>query len=118
MGQKRAVWSFLAFVGLLLARDHPEQRGLAGPVRTDEADLFSLVEDTGGLDEENMVAILLADIVETNHAHTSLESFQMPGKSGHPQKANNRRGLAVMVYSKRLATVDEDRHYLFALALR
>ena len=57
----------LALVGLLLAGDHPEQRGLAGPVRTDEADLLALVERRGGLDEEDLLAVLFADIVETDH---------------------------------------------------
>ena len=57
----------LALVGLLLAGDHPEQRGLAGAVRADEADLLALLERRGGLDEEDLVAVLLADIVETDH---------------------------------------------------
>src|SRR6202040_2394069 len=60
----------LTLVGLLLARDHPEERRLAGPVRTDEADLLPLLERSGGLDEEDLAAILLADVVETNHVHT------------------------------------------------
>ena len=34
----------LALVGLLLADDHPEDRGLAGAVRTDEPDLLAPVE--------------------------------------------------------------------------
>ena len=45
----------------------PEQRRLAGAVGTDEADLLALVERRGGLDEEDLVAVLLADIVETDH---------------------------------------------------
>ena len=57
----------LALVGLLLAGDHPEQRRLAGAVRADQADLLALLERRGGFDEENLPAVLLADIVETNH---------------------------------------------------
>ena len=57
----------LALVGRLLARDHPEQRGLAGPVRADEADLLALLEGRGGFDEEDLVADLLADVIETDH---------------------------------------------------
>ena len=57
----------LALVGMLLAGDHPEERGLAGPIRTDEADLLPLLERRGRLDEEDLVAILLADVVETDH---------------------------------------------------
>src|SRR5262249_52121544 len=51
----------------LLAGDHPEQRRLAGSVGTDQADLLALLDRRRGLDEENLVAILLADVVETNH---------------------------------------------------
>ncbi len=58
----------LAFVGRLLARDHAEQRRLAGAVRADEADLLAAVERRRGLDEEDLVAVLLADVVETDHA--------------------------------------------------
>ena len=57
----------LALVGLLLAGDHAEQRGLAGAVRPDQADLLALLERRGGLDEEDLVAVLLADVVETDH---------------------------------------------------
>ena len=57
----------LALVGLLLANDHAEQRRLAGAVRTDEADLLASVERRGGFDEEDLVAVLLADTVEANH---------------------------------------------------
>ena len=59
----------LALVGLLLAGDHAEQRGLAGAVGADEADLLALQERGRGLDEEDLVAVLLADVVETNHDH-------------------------------------------------
>ena len=62
-----AIGRDLAFVGQLLAGDHPEQRGLAGAVRADEADLLALVEGGGGFDEEDLVAGLLADVVEADH---------------------------------------------------
>ncbi len=62
-----AIDGHLAFIGMLLARDHAEERGFAGPVRTDEADLLPFLKSGGGLDEEDLVAILLADVVETNH---------------------------------------------------
>ena len=57
----------LAFVGLILAGDQTEQRRLAGAVGADEADLLAALERGGGLDEDDLVAILLADIVEANH---------------------------------------------------
>ena len=51
----------VAVVGVLFARDEPEDRRLAGPVRADEADLLAGVELEGGVDEEDLPAVLLAD---------------------------------------------------------
>ena len=36
----------------LLAGNHPEERGLAGAVRSDEADLVARIELEGGVNEE------------------------------------------------------------------
>ena len=47
--------------------DHPEERRLAGAVRADEADLFAGVELERGVDEEDLPAVLLADLGERNH---------------------------------------------------
>ncbi len=58
----------LALVGRLLADDHAEERGLAGAVRADQADLLAGVELEGGVDEEDLPAVLLADAGERNHA--------------------------------------------------
>ena len=63
-----AVRGDLAFVGLLFACDHAEERRLAGAVGTNEADFLTLVEGGRCLDEKDLVAVLLADAVETNHA--------------------------------------------------
>ena len=68
MSRRAALDRQLAVVGLLLAGDQPEQRRLAGPVGTDEPDLLALLERRGGFDEEDLVAVLLADAVETDHA--------------------------------------------------
>src|SRR5204863_5244817 len=57
----------LALVGRLLARNHPEKRGFAGPIRADEADLLALLKGRRGFDEENLMADLLADVIETDH---------------------------------------------------
>ena len=57
----------LAFVGCLLAGDHAEQGRLAGSVRADEADLLTPVERRGGLDEEELMAVLFGDGVEADH---------------------------------------------------
>ena len=68
-----AIDRHLAFVGQFLPGDHPEQRGLAGPVGADEADFFAPLQRRGGFDEEDLVADLLADIVEANHICGSLK---------------------------------------------
>src|SRR5262249_27352100 len=68
----------LSFVGLLLACDHPEQRGLAGAVRPDKADLLAFLEHCGGFDEEDMVAELLADVIEADHGHARKEKSSRP----------------------------------------
>jgi hypothetical protein len=57
----------VAVVGRFLAGDHPEERRLAGAVGADEADLFARVELEGGVDEEDLPAVLLADAVERDH---------------------------------------------------
>src|SRR5436190_343268 len=49
-----AIDGHLALVGRVLARDHPEQRRLAGAVGTDETDFLPLLERRGGLDEEEL----------------------------------------------------------------
>ena len=47
----------VAFVGLLFADDHPEQRRLAGAVRADEADFLARIELERGVHEENLAAV-------------------------------------------------------------
>ena len=49
------------FVGRFLADDHPEERGLAGPVGPDKTDLLARIELEGRVDEEDLPAVLLAD---------------------------------------------------------
>ena len=56
-----------AFVRRFFADDHAEQRCFAGAVRTDEADLFARIELKRCVDEENLAAILLADVRKRNH---------------------------------------------------
>jgi hypothetical protein len=56
-----------AVVRLLLSGDHAEEGGLAGAVRADEADLLALLDAHGGVDEQELVAVLLGDVVEADH---------------------------------------------------
>src|SRR6202021_654929 len=70
-----AIGRDLALVGEFLARDHAKQRGLAGAVGADQPGLLALLKRGGGLDEQNLVADLLGNIVESDHA-----SFWRPKK--------------------------------------
>ena len=56
-----------AVVGRLLADDHAEDGGLAGAVRADEADLLAGIELERRVDEEQLLAVLLADVGEGDH---------------------------------------------------
>ena len=77
-----AIGRDLALVGQLAAGDHPEQGGLAGAVRPDQADLLALQQRRRGLDEEDLVAVLLGDIVETDHGHRRKQADK--GGEGRP----------------------------------
>ena len=56
-----------AVVRALLARDHPEKRRLAGAVRPDQPGLLARIELEGGVDEDELAAILFADRGEGDH---------------------------------------------------
>ena len=62
-----AIGRDLAFVRQLLAGNHAEQRGLAGAVGPDQANLLAPQQGGGGFDEEDLVADLLGDVIETDH---------------------------------------------------
>src|SRR4029078_691321 len=72
----------LALVRRFLARNHPEKRGLAGPVRADQADFLALLEGSRGFDEEDLVADLLADVIETDHVHLLEKELRPLTRSG------------------------------------
>ena len=57
-----------AAVGLLLTDDQTENRGLARAIRADEADLFPAIDACGRVHEEDLLAVVLADGVEADHA--------------------------------------------------
>ena len=50
------------FIGRFFADDHPEERRLAGAVRPDEADFFTRVQLERGVDEQELAAMLFADM--------------------------------------------------------
>src|SRR5581483_5604726 len=58
----------VAFVRRLFADDHAEQRRLTRAVGTDEADFLAGIELEGRVDEEDLLAVLLADFRERNHS--------------------------------------------------
>ena len=57
----------LTLIRQLLAGDHAEQCGLARAVGADETDLLAPLKGGGGLDEENLMAVLLGNVVEADH---------------------------------------------------
>src|SRR5262249_3853969 len=57
---------------------HPEQRGLACAVRTDEPRLLALLERGGGFDEQDLVALLFGNIVEADHGHAREKKSSRP----------------------------------------
>jgi hypothetical protein len=57
-----------AVVGLLLAGDQPEHRGLARAVGPDQADLLAGVDLKRRIDEQDLSAVLLAHRAERDHA--------------------------------------------------
>ena len=56
-----------AFVGLLLAGDHAEQRGLAGAVRSDDADDAAGRQFEGEVVDQQVVAEAFAQVFEIDH---------------------------------------------------
>ena len=75
------------FVGRLLADDHPEQRGLAGPVGSDKTDFLARIELERGVDEQDLPAVLLADLGEGNHAPSAYHRHP----SCHPRRTSDGR---------------------------
>src|SRR4030088_2318378 len=85
-----AIDGHMAFVGAVVACDHAEQRCFAGSRGIDEADLLALLERRGSFDEENLVANLLADVVESDHVRLSMEIDAAALKpSGAPAKGRS-----------------------------
>ena len=59
----------MAVVGRLGARDHAEDGGFAGAIGADEAHLLALLQGHRGVDEQDLVAVLLGDGIETDHGY-------------------------------------------------
>ena len=77
-------------VGGLLADDQAEHGGLAGAVGPDQPDLLAGIELERGLDEQDLPAVLLADVVERDHGPGILAG--LPG--GRTLRARARWGSA------------------------
>ena len=70
------------FVRALFPDNHPEERRLAGAVRPDEADLLAFVQLERGVDEQHLLAVLLADFRERNHARRAAAIRRAARRSG------------------------------------
>ncbi len=57
----------LAIVGPVLAGDHPENRRLARAIGPDKPHLLPLLDAHRRVDEQDLMAVLLADVIEANH---------------------------------------------------
>src|SRR6185503_9067099 len=57
----------LADVGLVLPDDHAKDGRFSGPIRTHEAHLLAAKDVTGGVEEEDLPAVLLGDALKTDH---------------------------------------------------
>src|SRR4029079_5638800 len=68
----------LALVRVLALHDHAEEGVLPGAVGAYEANLLAPVELGGGFHEEDLLAVLLADVVEPNHRCTEGERRGLP----------------------------------------
>ena len=66
-----AVDGDLPLVRLLLARDEAEQRGLAGAVRADQPHLLPVVQGGRGLQEQDLLPVLLRYGVEADQGRAS-----------------------------------------------
>ena len=84
----------VAFVGRFLADDHAEEGGLAGAVGSDQADFFAGVELEGGVDEDELLAVLFVDRGKRDHLK--------PGRPG---------GLPYRTSSRRLRSSEERRGF-------
>jgi len=62
---------YLTLVGRFLARDHAEQRRLAGTIRPDQPDLLTRIQLKGCVDEQNLSAVLLAHTRQRDHTSNS-----------------------------------------------
>ena len=68
VADRHALWQrHVAVVGMILAGDEAEDRRLARAVGADEADLFAGIELHARVDEEDLVAVALVDLVERDH---------------------------------------------------
>ena len=95
----------VAFVGLLFADDHPEQRRLARAVRADEADFLARIELERGVDEENLPAVLLADVGERNHR---IQSTKLATATPRLRRDRRDRGTARSLHRSFGTTTESD----------
>ena len=60
-----------AVVRFFFAGDHAEKRRFAGAIRPDQSRFFARIELKGRLDEEDLLAVLLADAGKRNHVRAT-----------------------------------------------
>src|SRR5579883_1251422 len=73
----------LALIGIFLADNHAEERRLARPIRPDQPDALAGIQLKRGVDEDELLAILLVDRGEGNH-YGKWVRFWCPGRDSNP----------------------------------
>ena len=68
----------------LLACHHAEKRCLAGPVRPDKPHLLAPLQRGGRLDEKDLVAVLFADVLKTNHGARTCKKLRRSYATSKP----------------------------------
>src|SRR5690606_9563599 len=79
---RAAIDRHLSLVRDFFAGDHAEQRRLARAVGTDKPDLFAPLQRRGSVDENDLLAVLLADIFESDH-WGPFKHMAAPMRGGH-----------------------------------
>ncbi len=76
----------LTLVRLLLPRDHPEERRFAGAIGADQTDLLASLERRRRLDEDELLAVLFTDVIETYHECMASGEDPVPLRHGAPKR--------------------------------
>src|SRR5208283_2704807 len=81
-----SIGDHLTLVRLLLPGDHPEERRFAGAIRADQTHLLAPLERRRRLDEDELLAVLFTDVIETYHERMASGEDPVPLRHGAPKR--------------------------------